>query len=144
MQELILIPVIFESLGKAGSITSASPKSTTSLDGADTEEGMKSAGSPGPKVPPLKIVLPSAESEQGSRNGKNANRHHPYVVVSSDETSTAVSTVTTSASSLSVQSTSVKEEPQSPTSAGNLSNEEQRTQQRVLRSTHRYVCVTKF
>lgn len=119
-------------------MNSASPKSTTSLDGQDGEDGMKSVGSPGPKVPPLKIVIPPVETEQGSRNGKNTARHHPYVVVSNDETTTAASTVTTSPCSPAVQTTVVKEEPQSPVSGSNPSNEEQRVQQRVLRSTHRY------
>lgn len=124
---------------KPSSASSSSPKSTTSVDGLDGEDGGRSVGSPGPKVPPLKIVIPPVESEQGSRNGKNTTRHHPYVVVSNDETSTAVSTITTSPSSPAVQTTASKEEAHSPSSASaTLTSEEQRGQQRVLRSSNRY------
>ncbi|CAB3382328.1 Hypothetical predicted protein, partial [Cloeon dipterum] len=64
-----------------------SPKSKTGdseSDGDDTKRELS-----GPKVPPLKIVIPQqsgGEQEQGTRNGKNGNGRHqalPYVVTTS-------------------------------------------------------------
>lgn len=69
--------------GKSGSTSGGSPKSVVESEGEDA----KSVGSPGPKVPPLKIVISGASlEEQGSgRAGKNgSSRHHlPYVVSTS-------------------------------------------------------------
>lgn len=121
---------------KPSSASNLSPKSSASVEGPDGEDD-RSVGSPGPKVPPLKIVIPPVESEQGSRTGKNTTRHHPYVVVSNDETSTAVSMVTTSPSSPAVHTMASKEEAHSLASAS-LTSEEQRSKQRVLRSANRY------
>ncbi|KAL1130503.1 hypothetical protein AAG570_011751, partial [Ranatra chinensis] len=69
--------------GKSGSNSGGSPKSA--IGGESENEDNKSVESPGPKVPPLKIVIPGASlEEQGNRSGKNGTaRHHqalPYVV----------------------------------------------------------------
>ncbi|KAK9499459.1 hypothetical protein O3M35_002491 [Rhynocoris fuscipes] len=77
--------------GKSGSNSGGSPKS---LIGVESEgEDAKSVESPGPKVPPLKIVIAGASLEEpgtGGRNGKNGSgRHHlPYVVSTTATTST--------------------------------------------------------
>ncbi|XP_075229638.1 uncharacterized protein LOC142329167 isoform X4 [Lycorma delicatula] len=130
------------SRGKSGSSTGGSPKSTGGGE-SEGEEGVKSVESPGPKVPPLKIVIPSLESEQGTRNGKSTTRHHqalPYVVARSEPGDTA----TTSSSS---SSSSVPPSTSPPATAANNSDqdnctslsadEQQRSHQRVLRSSHR-------
>jgi len=71
----------------AGNSPKASSKGDSESDG---DEGKRD---PGPKVPPLKIVIPqqsSSEQEQGTRNGKNGNGRHqalPYVVTSSSNDS---------------------------------------------------------
>lgn len=111
---------------------------TTTSETAESEDAFKCLGSPGPKVPPLKIVIPPVESEQCNRNGKTVTRHHgglPYVVVSNDETGT---TSSISPSSPTPNPNSHVKEEECSSSTVNLSNEEQRIQQRVLRSTHRY------
>lgn len=95
---------------------------------------------PGPKVPPLKIVIPQqsgAEPEQGNRNGKNStSRHHqalPYVVSSNSNDSEKDTPRSRSVSPTdSVKSDEKKE--------GVLSSEDQKASlhhQRVLRSAHR-------
>lgn len=68
-----------------------SPKASSKGDSeSDSDEGKRD---PGPKVPPLKIVIPqhiTGEQEQGTRNGKNGNGRHqalPYVVTSSSNDS---------------------------------------------------------
>jgi hypothetical protein len=114
----------------------------------------------GPKVPPLKIVIPqqsaSMEQEQGNRSGKNGTaRHHqalPYVVASSNsadavadkEASGTTSCVPTSsngpgASELGSNSNSAKSDDKKDSIAGPLLSEDQRSthHQRVLRSSHR-------
>ncbi|XP_014247673.1 ankyrin repeat domain-containing protein 12 isoform X2 [Cimex lectularius] len=76
------------SRGKSGSNSGGSPKS---VPGVESEgEDAKSVESPGPKVPPLKIVISSGSLEEtgaGGRNGKaGSGRHHlPYVVATSTE-----------------------------------------------------------
>lgn len=94
--------------------------------------GPTSADSPGcgPKVPPLKIVIPTTDADTGTRtNGKNGNRSHhhtalPYVVPS--EESPPASNQPTS--------------PKSPQKANTdtITVEEQKSPQtRVLRSSNR-------
>uniref|UniRef100_A0A1B6DE99 Ankyrin repeat domain-containing protein 12 n=1 Tax=Clastoptera arizonana TaxID=38151 RepID=A0A1B6DE99_9HEMI len=119
--------------GKSGSTSGGSPKSTVGVE-SEGEEGIKSVESPGPKVPPLKIVIPSLESEQGTRNGKNGTaRHHqglPYVVASGSSEPGDVqqpSTTPPPLPSVSLESDSVPLLP----------GEDQRSHQRVLRSSHR-------
>lgn len=93
---------------------------------SDGEEGVKNVESPGPKVPPLKIVIPSLESEQGVRNGKcGAARHSalPYVVASATPTT-------------SPPPSDAHTPP--PAVLDSELTEEQRSHQRVLRSSHRY------
>ncbi|CAH1396341.1 unnamed protein product [Nezara viridula] len=69
--------------GKSGSNSGGSPKSVIESEGEDA----KSVGSPGPKVPPLKIVIAGVSLEEpgSGRPGKNGgSRHHlPYVVSTS-------------------------------------------------------------
>lgn len=88
--------------------------------------------SPGPKVPPLKIVIPSVESEQGVRNGKSGAARHsalPYVVASA--------TPTTSPPPTDAAPTTTTSPP--PNTLDVEMTEEQRSHQRVLRSSHRFV-----
>ncbi|XP_046679067.1 ankyrin repeat domain-containing protein 11 isoform X3 [Homalodisca vitripennis] len=112
---------------KSGSNSGGSPKSATG--DSDGEEGTKNVESPGPKVPPLKIVIPSLESEQGARNGKcGTARHHsalPYVVASA--------TPTTSPPPTDAPTTTTTPPPNTLESE---MTEEQRSHSRVLRSTH--------
>lgn len=113
------------------------PKTTDSDAEADDKNG-DNFGSTGPKVPPLKIVIPqqgmSGDQETGSRNGKNAStRNHaalPYVVASSSNSNDSADkeSVSSRCTSPSDSAKSVDEKK--------MSNEEQR-QQRVLRSSHR-------
>uniref|UniRef100_A0A1B6GM16 Ankyrin repeat domain-containing protein 12 n=1 Tax=Cuerna arida TaxID=1464854 RepID=A0A1B6GM16_9HEMI len=116
------------SRGKSGSNSGGSPKSA--MGDSDGEEGTKNVESPGPKVPPLKIVIPSLESEQGVRNGKcGTARHHtalPYVVASA--------TPTTSPPPTDAPTTTTTPPPNTLESE---MTEEQRSHSRVLRSTHR-------
>ncbi|XP_054274382.1 ankyrin repeat domain-containing protein 11 [Macrosteles quadrilineatus] len=115
---------------KTGSNSGGSPKSVTGESDGEENKGVES---PGPKVPPLKIVIPSVEStEQGTRNGKcGAARHTalPYVVPSgatpttSPPPSDAPATITTTTS------------PPPGTTEAEMT-EEQRTHQRVTRSSH--------
>lgn len=114
----------------------------------------------GPKVPPLKIVIPqqstSMEQEQGNRSGKNGTaRHHqalPYVVASSNSADTvpdkeasgttcsaSTSSNCPSASELGGNSNSVKNDEKKDSVAGPQLSEDQRSthHQRVLRSSHR-------
>lgn len=113
---------------------------------SEGEEGIKSVESPGPKVPPLKIVIPSLESEQGTRNGKSgAARHHqalPYVVASASSSEPG-DTQTPSTTPPPVQPSTIETDPATP-----LSADEQRSHQRVLRSSHRlvvlYCCISLF
>jgi len=104
--------------GKSGSNSGGSPKSV--VGGESEGEDNKSVGSPGPKVPPLKIVISGANlEEQGTRNGKNGSgRHHlPYVVASSTE-----------------GEGSPPAQPQDSETTSSNQTEEQRSHQRVLRS----------
>jgi hypothetical protein len=85
--------------GSAGNSPKAPPSKPSSAQGdseSDGDDGKKDAISgSGPKVPPLKIVIPqqsSVEQEQGARNGKNGNGRHqalPYVVTSSNDSEQA-------------------------------------------------------
>lgn len=118
-----------------------SPKPVSKATDSDAEAEDKNGdnfGSSGPKVPPLKIVIPqqgiSGDQETGSRNGKNAStRNHaalPYVVASSSNSNDSADkeSVSSRCTSPSDSAKSVDEKK--------MSNEEQR-QQRVLRSSHR-------
>jgi len=94
--------------------------------------GPSSADSPGggPKVPPLKIVIPTTDADTGTRtNGKNGNRSHhhtalPYVVPSEESPPS------------SNQPTSPKS-PQKPTPDALTVEEQKSPQTRVLRSSNR-------
>ncbi|XP_037039345.1 ankyrin repeat domain-containing protein 11 isoform X1 [Bradysia coprophila] len=111
---------------------------TTDSDAEADDKNGDNFGSSGPKVPPLKIVIPqqgmSGDQETGSRNGKNAStRNHaalPYVVASSSNSNDSADkeSVSSRCTSPSDSAKSVDEKK--------MSNEEQR-QQRVLRSSHR-------
>lgn len=123
---------------------SGSPKPTTSKsadsDGEGDDKGSgDSFGLAGPKVPPLKIVIPQSDQETGNRNGKNTSaRSHaalPYVVPSSSNSNDSADKESASSrcTSPSDSTKSVDDKKQSGTA---MTNEEQR-QQRVLRSSHR-------
>jgi hypothetical protein len=137
--------------GKCGS--SSNPEATGSLTAS-------SSWTPGPKVPPLKIVIPqqsaAMEQEQGIRNGKvGTTRHHqalPYVVASSNSSDSVpdkeASGTVVSASALSggpspsevgSNNSSVKIDDKKESISGHLLPEDQRSthHQRVLRSSHR-------
>lgn len=113
-----------------GKNEASSPKPDSDEDKSGGS-GPSSADSPGggPKVPPLKIVIPTTDADTGTRtNGKNGNRSHhhtalPYVVPSEE-------------SPPSNQPTS----PKSPQKANTdtITVEEQKSPQtRVLRSSNR-------
>lgn len=129
---------------------SASPKpvAKTADSDAETDDSLKSdnLSSTGPKVPPLKIVIPqqnhpAGDQEVGSRNGKSASaRSHtalPYVVASSNSTETPIEKETTLSrcSSPTTDSTKIMEDKNSKTNL--TGTPEERAQQRVLRSSNR-------
>ena len=113
----------------------------------DSEDGKASSDGEkmdqGPKVPPLKIVIPQQtanEPEQGNRNGKNStSRHHqalPYVVSTNNSDGEKDGQRSRSAS----PSDSFKSEEKKDPAIGMLSAEDQKNSlhhQRVLRSSHR-------
>lgn len=109
---------------KGGGVSVASPTGSTKCDAESEGDGEKL----GPKVPPLKIVIPQSgqEPEQGGvRNGKNNSSRHtalPYVVSSNSNDSEKDGSVS----------------PTDP-AIGMLSAEDQKggQHQRVLRSSHR-------
>lgn len=114
------------------------PIKTTDSDAEAEDKNGENFSSSGPKVPPLKIVIPQqgmgGDQETGSRNGKNAStRNHaalPYVVASSSNSNDSADkeSISSRCTSPSDSAKSVDEKK--------MSNEEQR-QQRVLRSSHR-------
>jgi hypothetical protein len=137
--------------GKCGS--SSNPEAAGSLTASSTWTA-------GPKVPPLKIVIPqqsaAMEQEQGNRNGKNGTtRHHqalPYVVASSNSADSvpdkeasgtvgpaSASNSGSSSSELGSNNSSVKNDEKKESVSGPLLPEDQRSthHQRVLRSSHR-------
>lgn len=114
-----------------GKNEASSPKPDSDEDKSGGS-GPSSADSPGggPKVPPLKIVIPTTDADTGTRtNGKNGNRSHhhtalPYVVPSEE-------------SPPSNQPTSPKS-PQKVNTDTIITVEEQKSPQtRVLRSSNR-------
>nr|CAD7571608.1 unnamed protein product [Timema californicum] len=159
--------------GEKGSKASGGSKCTSGAKGTygsaaeeegDTEEGKGSAKSGpgtessssswvgGPKVPPLKIVIPqqstTLEQEQGNRNGKNgASRHHqalPYVVASSNSESSEKDGVGSASSgnpspTESNGGNSKCEEKKESSALGTAPGDEKQSthHQRVLRSSHR-------
>ncbi|KAK3913205.1 Ankyrin repeat domain-containing protein 11 [Frankliniella fusca] len=82
--------------GSGSSVPSSGSKSVEG-DSEDTQGGKGGSETVGPKVPPLKIVIPqqsaTLEPEPGTRVGKNGtSRHHqalPYVVASSNSNDSA-------------------------------------------------------
>lgn len=119
---------------------SANPKPDSEEDKL-SQDGEKV--DPGPKVPPLKIVIPQqsgAEPEQGNRNGKSsASRHHqalPYVVSSNSNDSEKDGPRSRSVS----PTDSLKSDEKKDPAIGMLSAEDSKGSlhhQRVLRSSHR-------
>ncbi|XP_065342709.1 ankyrin repeat domain-containing protein 11 isoform X3 [Cloeon dipterum] len=117
-----------------------SPKSKTGdseSDGDDTKRELS-----GPKVPPLKIVIPQqsgGEQEQGTRNGKNGNGRHqalPYVVTTSSSNDSDTAAASNAApdkleTAPAATATATKEDKKD---AATLQEERS---QRVLRSSHR-------
>lgn len=126
----------------SGSPKPAQTKSTDSDAENDDKGSSDGFGTAGPKVPPLKIVIPqqstSTDQETGTRNGKNTSaRSHaalPYVVASSSNSNDSADkeSVSSRCTSPSDSTKSVDEKKTSTT----MTNDEQR-QQRVLRSSHR-------
>ncbi|XP_050521953.1 ankyrin repeat domain-containing protein 11 isoform X2 [Daktulosphaira vitifoliae] len=115
-----------------GKSDASSPKPESDEDNKSNGSGPSSADSPGggPKVPPLKIVIPTTDADTGSRtNGKNGNRSHhhtalPYVVPSEE----------------SPPSSNQPNSPKSPQKQGSdtINTDEQKSPQtRVLRSSNR-------
>ncbi|XP_055382706.1 uncharacterized transmembrane protein DDB_G0289901 isoform X2 [Condylostylus longicornis] len=135
-----------------------SPKSTSANKNTDsdteTDDNKNSdsfGNNGGPKVPPLKIVIPqqnpSGDNEVGPRNGKNnSTRNHqalPYVVASSSNSNDSVAADRESTSSRcgSPADSNGKNSSSSLAAGDEKSNmkgtSEERAQQRVLRSSHR-------
>ncbi|KAK6626839.1 hypothetical protein RUM44_009316 [Polyplax serrata] len=126
--------------------TTTTSSSTTKAEQEQEENKSGSDGEKldqGPKVPPLKIVIPqqpASEPEQGNRNGKvNASRHHqalPYVVTTNSGEGEKDGQRSRSAS----PTDSLKSEEKKDPAIGMLSAEDQKNSlhhQRVLRSSHR-------
>lgn len=147
-KNLCLSTKVTSALERKSPCPSPKPSNKSNDSDAETDENKSgdSFGSSGPKVPPLKIVIPQQstgnDQETGSRNGKNASaRSHaalPYVVPSSSNSNDSAdkesgSSRCTSPSD-SAKSTDDKKGSSSTTNV--MTNEEQR-QQRVLRSSHR-------
>lgn len=110
-------------------VSSPKPDSDEDKSGGSGPSSVDSPGG-GPKVPPLKIVIPTTDADTGTRtNGKNGNRSHhhtalPYVVPSEE----------------SPPSSNQPTSPKSPQKAttDTLTVEEQKSPQtRVLRSSNR-------
>lgn len=126
----------------------ASPKPAATKADSDVEMDDKSPGTDsfnaaGPKVPPLKIVIPQQTTSQdpdvGTRNGKNISTRNsaalPYVVASSSNSNDSADKESVSSRCTSPSdSTKGADEKKLNTSA--LTNEDQK-QQRVLRSSNR-------
>lgn len=126
----------------------ASPKPVATKADSDVEMDDKSLGgdsfnAAGPKVPPLKIVIPQQTTSQdpdlGTRNGKNISTRNsaalPYVVASSSNSNDSADKESVSSRCTSPSdSTKGADEKKLNTSA--LTNEDQK-QQRVLRSSNR-------
>lgn len=135
-------PSISERKSPSGSPKPATLKSADSDAEADDKGSADSFGVAGPKVPPLKIVIPqqntNTDQEAGNRNGKNTSaRSHaalPYVVPSSSNSNDSADKESVSSRCTS-PSDSTKSVDDKKTGTA-LTNEEQR-QQRVLRSSHR-------
>lgn len=120
-----------DSQSSKGKNEASSPKPDSDEDKSGGS-GPSNADSPGggPKVPPLKIVIPTTDADTGTRiNGKNGNRSHhhtalPYVVPS--EESPPASNQPNSPKS-----------PQKATSDTIVVEEQKSPQTRVLRSSNR-------
>lgn len=137
---------------KANPTNSVSNASSSNVIKVDTEQEDSKSNSDGekmdqgPKVPPLKIVIPQQtanEPEPGNRNGKNSNsRHHqalPYVVTTNSNDGEKETTRSRSASPTDLMKADEKKDP----AIGMLSAEDQKSSlhhQRVLRSSHRSGC----
>lgn len=101
----------------------------------------------GPKVPPLKIVIPqqsaTLEQEQGNRTGKNGKTHQalPYVVASSssnDSVPEKEASANAGSANPSPPDCGAKVgEDKKDLLGANLTAEERSSHQRVLRSSHR-------
>ncbi|KAF4521351.1 hypothetical protein B566_EDAN006942 [Ephemera danica] len=124
------------SAGNSPKAPSFKPSSAQGDSESDGDDGKKDAVSgSGPKVPPLKIVIPqqsSTEQEQGTRNGKNGNGRHqalPYVVTSSNDSEQGITAEKQEAGA--GYSGLGKDEKKDAASL-----QEERSQ-RVLRSSHR-------
>ncbi|XP_034946330.1 ankyrin repeat domain-containing protein 12 isoform X2 [Chelonus insularis] len=122
----------------------ATPAPTES-DGEDERPKSSESGS-GPKVPPLKIVIPqstASEQEQGTRNGKNPSaRGHqlPYVVPSSNsnDASDKDSGQTANGGTTSPTEAGSSSKTEDKKEFSTTNTEERSTHhQRVLRSSHR-------
>lgn len=125
----------------------ASPKPMSVKADSDAETDDKNLGDAfniaGPKVPPLKIVIPqqgpSADQDTGTRNGKSVStRNHaalPYVVASSSNSNDSADkeSVSSRCTSPSDSTKSIDEKKLT----ASLTNEDQKQQQRVLRSSNR-------
>lgn len=123
-----------------------SPKPNSTKADSDAEMDDKNSGdgfnAVGPKVPPLKIVIPqttTADQETGTRNGKNVStRNHaalPYVVASSSNSNDSADKESASSRCTSPADSAkgTDEKKPSTTQAGG----EETKQQRVLRSSNR-------
>lgn len=121
----------------------ASPKPTSTKTDSDVEMDDKNSDfNAGPKVPPLKIVIPQQTSnpdqEMGTRNGKNISTRNnaalPYVVASSSNSNDSADKE--SASSRCTSPSDSTKSVEDKKSGATLNNDEQK-QQRVLRSSNR-------
>lgn len=125
----------------------ASPKPMSTKTDSDVEMDDKNMGgdsfsAAGPKVPPLKIVIPQQTSnpdqEMGTRNGKNISTRNsaalPYVVASSSNSNDSADKESASSRCTSPSDSTKSTDDKKPGTT--LTGEEQK-QQRVLRSSNR-------
>lgn len=122
-----------------------SPKPNSTKADSDAETDDKNSGdgfnAVGPKVPPLKIVIPqttTADQEAGTRNGKNiSTRNHvalPYVVASSSNSNDSADKESASSRCTSPSDSAKGADEKKPSAT--QSGDDQK-QQRVLRSSNR-------
>lgn len=126
---------------------SPKPSNKSNDSDAETDENKSgdSFGSSGPKVPPLKIVIPQQstgnDQETGTRNGKNASaRSHaalPYVVPSSSNSNDSADKESGSSRCTSPSDSAKSTDDKKGSASGTVMTNEEQRQQRVLRSSHR-------
>lgn len=146
-KNLCLSTKIAASLDRKSPCSSPKPSNKSNDSDGETDENKSGDGfgSGGPKVPPLKIVIPQQstgnDQETGTRNGKNASaRSHaalPYVVPSSSNSNDSADKESGSSRCTSPSDSAKSTDDKKGSSSGTVMTNEEQRQQRVLRSSHR-------